>query len=178
MPDRLGPLAFTDGEWVIGDPAGDHVRLRKEGLSHWVQGVETQQIPWARVMDIVLDVQPHRHNHSKRLRKVAEILSWLGQPTEHVGLPASIGGLARCPYEEWSANFTHHAYRYPRREITAACKLLDEVATSGRVAQLGDAEWLAAITQNLSGHRYGSRALFPRRRAIREVLEADPDRRL
>lgn len=28
MPDRLGPLAFTDGEWVIGDPAGDHVRLR------------------------------------------------------------------------------------------------------------------------------------------------------
>ncbi|WRZ95548.1 hypothetical protein OHB54_45035 [Streptomyces sp. NBC_01007] len=172
MPARFGPFEFTDGEWVIGDPAGDHVRLRRDGLSHWVQGGEIRQMAWSRVMDIVLSVQPVRRDHSKRLRKVAVMLSWLGQPTEHVGLPASLGIRARHPYEEWGVDFTHHAHRYPRREITAACKLLNEVATSGRAAQLGDPEWLSAVVQELSGHRQGSRSLVPRKRAIRAALDA------
>lgn len=97
MPARFGPFEFTDGEWVIGDPAGDHVRLRRDGLSHWVQGGEIRQMAWSRVMDIVLSVQPVRRDHSKRLRKVAVMLSWLGQPTEHVGLPASSGYVRAIP---------------------------------------------------------------------------------
>ncbi|MER5602712.1 hypothetical protein [Streptomyces sp. NPDC002265] len=121
---------------------------------------------------IVLSVQPLRRDHSKTLRKAAVILSWLGAPTDHVGLPASIHVLTRSPYEEQSADFTHHSHRYPRREIAAACMLLDEVVTSGQVARLGDPEWLAAVVRELSGHRYGSRATFPRKRAIKEALDS------
>ncbi|MFE0629458.1 hypothetical protein ACFW3D_21170 [Streptomyces sp. NPDC058864] len=174
MADRLGPLELIDGEWVIGDPTGDHVRLTGDGLSHVVWGVRTHQLAWSRVREIVLSVQPHRADHSKRLRRVAVLLSWLGRPTQHVGLAANVGVGARNPYEQWSADFTHHARRYPRREITAACLLLDEVAASGRAARLGDPEWLSAVVRKLEGHPYGSRSRFPRRRAIRDVLDACP----
>lgn len=176
MPDRLGPLELTDGEWVIGDPAGDHVGLMADGLSYRVQGVETRRLPWSRVMDLVLDVRPRRRDHAKWLRGAAVILFWLGEPTGHVGRPASIGVLAGRPYEEWSADFTHHARGYPRREITAAYRLLHEVAAGGGVERLGDPAWLTDVIRKLGGHRHGSRALFPRDRAIREVLSADPDR--
>ncbi|MEU0813440.1 hypothetical protein [Streptomyces mirabilis] len=172
MTDRLGPLEFTNGEWAIGDLGGDHLRLSRAGLSHQVQGVEAQWIAWSRVVGIVLSVQPLRRDHSKKLRKAAVMLSWLGAPTDHVGLPASIKVLTRSPYEELSADFTHHAHRYPRREIAAAGMLLDEVVASGRVTRLGDADWLTAVVRELSGHRYGSRATFPRKRAIKEALDA------
>ncbi|MFD4652665.1 hypothetical protein [Streptomyces sp. NPDC058441] len=172
MPNRLGPLEFTEAEWVIGDPDGDHVRLRVDGLSHWVKGVETRQLPWSRVMEIGLSVQPLRRDHSQRLRKAAVILSWLGAPTGHVGQPACVYVQARRPYEGWSADFTHHVHRYPRREIAAASKLLSALVANGQVAKLGDPVWLSAVIRELARFQYGSRARFPRKQAIRAALEA------
>jgi hypothetical protein len=172
MADRLGPLEFTDGGWVIGDPAGDHVRLERDCLTHWVHGAEPRRIAWSRVVSIALEVQPLRRDHSRTLRRAAVVLSWLGQPTDHVGLPASVSAVVRHPYEDWQAGFTHHARRYPRREITVACELLDETTAAGEAARLGDPEWLTDVVRKLSEHRYGSRARFPRKRAVREVLAA------
>ncbi|MFF1459336.1 hypothetical protein, partial [Bacillus cereus] len=130
VADRLGPLELADGEWVIGDPSRDHVRLTSAGLSHWVEGAEVKQIAWSRVVNLSMSAQPRRLDHSKALRRTSVVLSWLGQPTGHAGLPASVGVWARHPYEGWGADFTHHARRYPRREITAARKLLEEAANS------------------------------------------------
>ncbi|MYX36506.1 MULTISPECIES: hypothetical protein [unclassified Streptomyces] len=169
MADQLGPLEFFNGEWIIGDPARDHLRFSPEGLVHWVNGAEQPAIPWGRILEWNLSVEPSRSSHSKRLRRTAAVLSLLGASIPPgLGQPPSVGGTLRHPYEPWSAEFTHHARKYRRHDIAVLWDFLSHIAESRKTAHMGDPEWVAMAVAKLS--RQPKKYFGARKRAVQETV--------
>jgi hypothetical protein len=152
MTSHLGPLEFIGGQWILGDPAprSKHFKFQREGLSHWVNGVEAESIPWSRLMNLDLSVQPSRLGNSGALAKVTNFFLALTGMSRHGGGEAYLAATLRNPYQDWNATFTHATNRYDRREIRLTEEFFKQVVESGRTANLGDPHWVAAAVEGIA----------------------------
>lgn len=153
MHRQLGPLELVAGEWIVGDPSGRqsrYLKLQGQGISCWVGGTETEVIPWSRFMNLHLSVQPSRLGNSKVLAKVTDIALALTGILRIGGGEAYLAATLRHPYEDWSADFTHAARKYDRREIHLAEEFFKQVVESGRATRLGDPQWVTEMVEKIA----------------------------
>ncbi|MFD7874353.1 hypothetical protein ACFV5G_09565 [Streptomyces sp. NPDC059766] len=147
---NLGPLELIADVWIIGDPTArksKHFRLQQQGLSYWIQGVQTQVIPWSRFMNLVLSVQPTRLGNSRAMAMLSAVtLAPAGGARE-----AFLGATLRDPYEDWSEIFTHPARKFGRRDIRKAEEFLKQTVEFGRARKLGDPLWVSQTVEKIAG---------------------------
>ncbi|MEU1036751.1 hypothetical protein ABZ402_50895 [Streptomyces mirabilis] len=153
MADRFGPLEIIGGQWVIGDSAARHAKylqLGRQGMSCWADGVEAQLIPWPRFVELSLSATATRLGNSKLLAKVTDLALGLGGVARHGGGSACVVASLRHPYEEWSAEFSHHADRYDRHQIVLANEFLSRAVQCGKAPLLGDTDWVSGAIEKMS----------------------------
>lgn len=156
----LGPLEFIAGEWIVGDPTARESRclkLEQGGLGYWVQGVEAQVIPWSRLMDLRLSVQPSRLGNSRTVAVLTDLALALKGSSRHGGGEACLAATLRNPYEDWVAHFSHASRNYRKREIRQAEELFRQTIGCGRAAKLGDPQWVAETVEKIASLAAGSR---------------------
>ncbi|MGW1724433.1 hypothetical protein ACWCQK_16030 [Streptomyces sp. NPDC002306] len=146
----LGPLELVADEWIIGDPTArksKYFKLQQQGLSYWVQGVQTQVIPWSRFMNLLLSVHPTRLGNSRAM----VILSAISLAPTGGAREAFLGATLRNPYEDWSEIFTHPARKFGRRDIRKAEEFLQQTVEFGRAGKLGDPLWVSQAVEKIAG---------------------------
>ncbi|MFD9006346.1 hypothetical protein ACFV0T_36290 [Streptomyces sp. NPDC059582] len=163
----LGPLELVADEWIIGDPTARksrYFKLQEQGLSYWVQGTQTQVIPWSRFMNLVLSVQPTRLGNSRAMVILSAISMASGGARA-----AFLGATLRNPYEDWSADFTHAARKFGRRDICKAEEFLKQTVEFGRAEKLGDPRWVSQAVEKIANLAVGSREM---KAAIGEIVRS------
>ncbi|MGW2347689.1 hypothetical protein [Actinacidiphila glaucinigra] len=170
MSRELGPLELAGPYWVIGDPSGEHLKLRSEGIAHWSGGTEQQLIAWSRLMNFGLETQPGKIASSKGLERTAKILAHLSGVPYAASGGARVGATLRSPYEDWGADFDHHSRRYPRHHIKLADEFLKQVIARNKANHLGDPDWVSVAVEKLNQiPKSGARS---RKSAIEEILDS------
>lgn len=165
MLKELGPLELAETHWVIGDPAGEHMKLLPEGLAHWADGIEQQIIPWPRLMNFSLETQPGKFASSKGLDRWARIMANLSGVGYMASGGSRVGATLRHPYVDWAADFDHHSRKYSRHHINLVDEFLRQAVERKMANRLGDSEWMSAAVDKLSqmpasGSRRRSRKTF------------------
>lgn len=165
MNRELGPLEFAGAHWVIGDPAGEHLKFTPEGIALWSDGIEKQIIAWSRLMDFGLQTQPGKFASSKGLERATKIIADLAGLPNAANGGSRVGATLRHPYIDWTADFDHHLRKYSRHHIKLVDEFLRQVVERKMASRLGDPEWMSAAVDKLSqlptsGSRRRSRKTF------------------
>jgi len=154
VANQLGPLEFVNGEWVIGDRSGhrsDYMKLGRRGLIRCANGVDSPPIPWSRFQEIDLTAAASRAGNSRMLAGLANVALNLSGIARSGGGSAYVSAILRHPYEDWKADFSHHARKYSRQEILLAGEFLKQAVGSGRGERLGDPAWVSEMIGKLAG---------------------------
>ncbi|MFI8184245.1 hypothetical protein ACIF70_27540 [Actinacidiphila glaucinigra] len=170
MRRELGPLEHAGAYWVIGDPSGEHLKLKSEGISHWSDGTERQLIAWSRLMNFGLETQPGKIASSKGLERTAKILAHLSGVPYAASGGARVGATLRNPYEDWGTDFDHHSRRYPRHHIKLVDEFLKQVIARNKAKHLGDLDWMSVAVDKLS--QIPKSAARSRKSAIEKILDS------
>lgn len=169
MTDRLGPLERRGASWVIGDPAGDHLNLERDGITHCIQGGSAPLIPWSLFTNLRVYAVATKLGNSKGVATFSRITMNLSGASASGGGPARVmATLTDRGY--WEAEFRHHARWYPPREIRILSAFLDQLVERGEAARLGDPEWLSTVVRELG--RLPRSMPRTRNAAIIQILDA------
>ncbi|MFD6274258.1 hypothetical protein ACFWFI_01475 [Streptomyces sp. NPDC060209] len=151
MAEHLGPVELVGDRWVIGDPKrGDGLCLvlTADGMEHHRRGVPKPQavVPWSRFVSAGVQATPW----AWQATRTAGVLDALGGGVGNGGRDGcSVGGLLRHPYEDWSANYTHHERSYTGAHIFVVGALFRCLSDAKALPRLGDPEWLGAAVGRL-----------------------------
>ncbi|MFD6532817.1 hypothetical protein [Streptomyces sp. NPDC060184] len=172
MNNRLGPLEYINGSWIIGDPNKDHLRFEQSGMSHRVGGVEEPPVPWDAFTEMEIYAVATRLGNSKGLAKATQIMANLRGASVSGGGPAHLMAHLRNGRGAWKAEFSHHARWYPPREIRILSRFLGQVAERGEASHLGDPAWVSTVVERLRQLPHS----LPRARkaAIKQILDDCP----
>ncbi|MFI7102066.1 hypothetical protein ACIBK8_22220 [Streptomyces sp. NPDC050161] len=170
MPEWLGPLELVGDRWVIGDSkraGGSFLVLAVEGMEHHESGAPEPRavVPWHRFVE---------------LNVTAAQWAWMATPAMGVlgagsamnvlGRRAcSVQAVVRHPYEDWSANYTHHKRPYEYFRIALVSELFRKTVEVKAAHRLGDPEWLGAAVARLALVRDRSRGSVAR--SVRETID-------
>ncbi|MFC5641532.1 hypothetical protein [Kitasatospora cinereorecta] len=108
-------------------------------------------------MELDISAQPGRAGNSTLLAWFTDIAMALSAGARTGGGSAAVSATLRNPYEYWSAEFTHHARRYSRRDLALAGALLKQAVESGRAERLGDLEWVIETVRRLKDLPHATR---------------------
>ncbi|WP_431676708.1 hypothetical protein [Kitasatospora sp. KL5] len=176
MLPRLGPLSAVGDHWVVGDPeppGATCIELGRAGVAVRRDGETSVRIPWPRVMELDLQVQPGRLANTRGFARFSRLLLNLGGAAPSVGLgPARLTASLRSPYEYWGAEFTRHRQGYRRRETVAAAELVRQVVGERPADRFGRPGWAAAVLTEAAAVRARPRASVVDR--IGEILRTGP----
>ncbi|WP_067824954.1 hypothetical protein [Actinomadura kijaniata] len=171
MTEYLGPLERVGDRWVIGDAkqaGGSYLVLAAEGMEHREFGAPQPRavVPWSRFVNLRVKAAAW----AWQTTRAAGVLDMLGGSSPPVGGPdaCSVWAWLRHPYEDWSADYTHHGRRYTGSHIWLVEKLFEKTVEAKAAHRLGDPEWLGEAVARLAALRVRASPRMGRR--VDEIL--------
>ncbi|MFD7228189.1 hypothetical protein [Streptomyces sp. NPDC059881] len=152
MTEHLGPLELVGDRWIIGDPeraGGSCLVLTPEGMEHHTSGTPGPPavVPWSTFVELSIRAT-FRERHASRTAGV--LISLGGGPMDSGPSGCSVNGLLRHPYEQWSANYTHHERPYTGPHVFLVDALFRKTSEARALHRLGDPEWLSAAVARIT----------------------------
>ncbi|MGW4646691.1 hypothetical protein [Kitasatospora sp. NPDC004289] len=173
MRTSLGPLKFTDGRWVLGDPerrgGAAWVEFRPEGmLAHARDGGE-ELLPWARIMNgMGVRIGARYTQHGATVSPLGLVAAMPGPFRGRGG--GYLHMTVRHPYDDHTVFFDRHPHWYALMEVSILEALLGHLTEAQELHRLADEAWLSRVVERVSRRRWQTR--WQMHRAIAEALAA------